>query len=300
MISLKKIITNLLKKFNQNQKIEDIIKLNFGQIKLQLFKQNYKNSFPINSYEFKSFSQFGEDGIIQYLINNLNIKNKFFVEFGVENYNEANTRFLLENDNWSGLLIEADKEKVEEIKKQDFYWKYNINVMNEFITKENINQILNKSHIPKEIGLLSIDIDGNDYWIWNEINVIDPAIVVIEYNARFGPKKNVTIPYNKNFSRSYSEYPNIYFGASLVALSNLARKKNYSLLGTNRNGNNAFFVKTDLLMLNNNLKQKQPHECYHENSFSEMRDKQNNIIKYSRQKEQEILNKLPLHNFDQK
>ena len=118
MISLKKIITNLLKKFNQNQKIEDIIKLNFGQIKLQLFKQNYKNSFPINSYEFKSFSQFGEDGIIQYLINNLNIKNKFFVEFGVENYDEANTRFLLENDNWSGLLIEADKEKVEEIKKK--------------------------------------------------------------------------------------------------------------------------------------------------------------------------------------
>ena len=299
MISLKKIITNLLKKFNQNQKIEDIIKLNFGQIKLQLFKQNYKNSFPINSYEFKSFSQFGEDGIIQYLINNLNIKNKFFVEFGVENYDEANTRFLLENDNWSGLLIEADKEKVEEIKKKDFYWKYNINVMNEFITKENINQILNKSQITKEIGLLSIDIDGNDYWIWNEINAIDPAIVVIEYNARFGPKKNVTVPYDKNFSRSSSKYPNIYFGASLVALSNLARKK-YSLVGTNRNGNNAFFVKTDLLILNNNIKEKQPHECYHENSFSEMRDEQNNIIKYSKQDEKEILNKLPLHNFDQK
>ena len=299
MISLKKIITNLLKKFNQNQKIEDIIKLNFGQIKLQLFKQNYKNSSPINSYEFKSFSQFGEDGIIQYLINNINIKNKFFVEFGVENYDEANTRFLLENDNWSGLLIEADKEKVEEIKK-DFYWKYNINVMNEFITKENINQILNKSQITKEIGLLSIDIDGNDYWIWNEINVIDPAIVVIEYNSRFGPKKNVTIPYDKNFSRSSSKYPNIYFGASLVALSNLARKKNYSLVGTNRNGNNAFFVKTDLLILNNNIKEKQPHECYHENSFSEMRDEQNNIIKYSKQEEKEILNKLPLHNFDQK
>ena len=96
-------------------------------------------------------------------------------------------RFLLENDNWSGLLIEADKEKVEEIKKR-FYWKYNINVMNEFITKENINQILNKSQITKEIGLLSIDIDGNDYWIWNEINAIDPAIVVIEYKE-IGPKK---------------------------------------------------------------------------------------------------------------
>ena len=172
--------------------------------------------------------------------------------------------------------------------------------MNEFITKENINDILNKLETPKEIGLLSIDIDGNDYWIWNEINVINPAIVIIEYNARFGSKKNATIPYDKNFSRSSSPFPNIYFGASLVALSNLAKKKNYSLVGTNKNGNNAFFVKNELLIKNNNIKAKEPHECYHENSFSEMRDSNNNIIKYSRQKEQEILEKLPLYNFDQK
>lgn len=298
MFSLKNKLLNLIGKYNNSKKVEDLIKLNFAQIKLQLAKEKYSNSFLLNSYEFKAFSQFGEDGIIQYLISILDIKNNFFIEFGVENYDEANTRFLLENNNWSGLLIEADKEHVKEIKKKDLYWKNNINVLNEFITRENINKILSNTKVPREIGLLSIDIDGNDYWIWEKINVIEPSIVIIEYNARFGIDMSVTIPYDEKFSRFNLKYSNIYFGASLSALYKLGKKKNYSLVGTNINGNNAFFVKTDLLNKHSQIKEMQPFECYNENSFSEIFDKDKNIIKMSKKEEEEILKKYPLHYID--
>ena len=161
--------------------------LSLGQIQSKLnLNGNKKN---LNDYEFKVFSQWGEDGIIDYLISNLEIKNKTFIEFGVENYSEANTKFLLLNKNWSGFILDSSNENVKNIQEKEVYWKYSLNVKCEFITKENVNSVLRLSNFDKNLGLLSIDIDGNDYWIWEEIKDFDPSIVVIEYNSRFGKEK---------------------------------------------------------------------------------------------------------------
>lgn len=196
--------------------------------------------------EFTVYSQWGEDGIIQFLLKIVPVPNRIFVEFGVEDYTESNTRFLLVNDNWAGLVIDGSPEKVAAIKKDEIYWRHNLKAECAFITRENINEIIERSGISGEIGLLSIDIDGNDYWVWEAISAISPGIVVVEYNSRFGPDKAVTIPYDPRFVRTTAHYSNIYYGASLPALCLLAKRKGYSFVGCNRNGSNAFFVKNEL------------------------------------------------------
>jgi len=115
------------------------------------------------------FSQWGEDGIIQYLISRLPWKIRFFVEFGVQDYSESNTRFLLVNDNWTGLVIDSSSESIKHIRSQEYYWKYDLTAVCDFVTIDNINKLIMGAGITGSIGILSIDIDGNDYWIWNAI-----------------------------------------------------------------------------------------------------------------------------------
>lgn len=209
-----------------------------------------KNIIRLNEVEFSVFSQFGDDGIIQFLIENIDIPNKTFIEFGVENYTESNTRFLLINNNWSGLVIDGNRESIDFIKKDPIYTMHDIHVVNAFVTQKNINNILNtflEKGYNKEIGLLSIDIDGNDYWIWKAINSIDPIIIIIEYNSIFTLDKAWVIPYSEDFVRSSAHFSLQYWGASLKSLYILADQKGYSFIGCNSAGNNAYFVRKDKL-----------------------------------------------------
>lgn len=222
----------------------DIYKILLGKILIENLR-NKKNIDKLSEVEFKVFSQFGEDGIIQYLINNIPIKNKIFIEFGVENYKESNTRFLLINNNWKGLVIDSDSKSIDYIKNDEIYWRYDIKAVCEFITKENINSIFSSNGFEGDIGLLSIDVDGNDYWVWEAIKVVNPRIVICEYNSIFGCKDAVTIPYESNFNRTKVHFSNLYFGASLTALCYLANKKGYIFIGCNNAGNNAFFIRKD-------------------------------------------------------
>lgn len=289
---IKKKIQNFLGLSKLKEENKKILK-NLGVINSKINK--YKSYNNIKDYEFQVFSQFGDDGIIQFLLNNIEVYNKQFVEFGVENYEEANTRFLLECFNWKGLVIDSDLSHIKHIKSQNYYWRNQLSICSDFISKKNINTILQKNNFIGDIGILSIDIDGNDYWIWEEINIINPSIVIIEYNARFGDEESLTIPYNEHFDRKKSKESNIYYGASLSALSKLAKKKNYSLICTNSNGNNAYFVKNDLLKTNNNLiKERSSKECFNLNSFKENKDKNNNIIYLSKEEEYELLKKSNL------
>jgi hypothetical protein len=219
--------------------------ISVGKLHTERIKK-YKSLNTLIEAEFQVFSQWGEDGIIQYIINQIDIPNKIFVEFGVENYLEANTRFLLINDNWSGLVIDGSKENIKFIHKDYIYWKYDLTAIHSFITKDNINQLIQQNIDTVDIGLLSIDIDGNDYWIWNEINYIKPRIVVCEYNSVFGNQKYVTTPYKKDFVRGNAHHSDLYFGASLPAFCQLAEYKGYDFIGTNSSGINAFFVRKDL------------------------------------------------------
>ena len=288
-------ITKIIKKIQKILQIDKILK-NQNEIKIALGLQNFANrnniKKNINDFEFKIFSQYGDDGIINYIISNINLYNKKFIEFGVENYEESNTRFLLEGCSWSGLILDSSIININYIKSQSYYWKYDLKVENKLVTKKNINQILLSSDFTGKIGLLSIDIDGNDYWIWNEIKVIDPSIVIIEYNARLGDRESKTIPYEENFNRNKSNNSNIYYGASLMALYKLGKKRGYSLVATNSNGNNAYFIKNKLIPRDNKfLKPKKPHECYNINTFKELRDNKNSLLFLSHKEEFQILKK---------
>ena len=235
-------------------------------------------TFPldkINDAEFKVYSQWGEDGIIQQILNYIPIENKVFVEFGVEDYTESNTRFLLKNNKWSGLILDGNKEHIEYIKNDtSVYWAHNLKAEHIFITKDNINSVLISNGIPEDLGLLSIDIDGNDYWIWDSINCIKPRIVISEYNSIFGSLSKVTVPYFDSFVRNNAHSSNVYYGASLGALEFLAKKKGYSLIGTNMAGNNAFFVRDDL---SSNFKVLSVNEAFKAAKFREAKDINGNL-----------------------
>lgn len=193
--------------------------------------------------EFQVFSQWGEDGIIEWLVQNLSDLPNSFIEFGVENYTEANTRFLLQNRNWRGLILDGDAQNIAHVKRQEISWKHDLRADSVFVTRENINEIFDRHEFSGEIGLLSIDLDGNDYWIWDAISVVSPVIVVCEYNAVFGDIYPITVPYENDFHRTRAHFSNLYFGASITALVALGKRKGYRFIGSNRAGNNAFFVR---------------------------------------------------------
>jgi hypothetical protein len=196
--------------------------------------------------EFKVFSQFGEDGIVQYLIFKVPIEKRIFVEVGVGDYGESNTRFLLVGNKWSGLVIEGDEACTDEIKRSSLYRRYALRVVSAFITKENINQIIRDAGIEGDIGVLSIDIDGNDYWVWQAINVIQPRIVICEFNRRFGCNRAVSIVYKSDFQVGRAHPSRLYHGASLPALCFAAEEKGYDFVGCTSEGVNAFFVRKDI------------------------------------------------------
>lgn len=261
---------------------------------LNILDQKKIDGSDINKHELKIFSQFGEDGIIDFLVKKTEIKSKYFIEFGVEDYNESNTKFLLEARNWAGEIYETNKEHINNIKNQDLYWRYNLSVKNVFVTKKNINLLvknfLEKNNI-NQLGLLSIDIDGVDYWIWKELTVTNPEIVIIEYNARLGYEKSIVVPYEENFQRLKKHHSSIYFGASLNALYKLGIEKGYSLVGTNLNGSNAFFIKKDLIKKSGLLELK-PFECFNINSFNELRSKSGSLLDRNAKIEDDIIKKM--------
>tara|TARA_Y100000590_G_C15685075_1_gene1001286 strand:- start:794 stop:1756 length:963 start_codon:yes stop_codon:yes gene_type:complete len=205
-------------------------------------QKKIKKIRDLTDVEFSVFSQWGDDGIINWLTENIKIKNKIFIEIGTEDYTESNTRFLLKHRNWSGCLIEGNSQHSKSIKKQSIYWKHDLKIVNKFLNKDNINITISNLVKQKEIGLLSLDIDGIDYWIWEEIKVIKPIIFVCEFNSVFGDLHQITVPYTKNFERTLFHNSNLAFGASLNAFVKISKEKNYVFIGTNSSGINAYFI----------------------------------------------------------
>lgn len=237
-----------------------------------LSKQQFgMHSTNINDYEFRIFSQFGDDGIIQYLIKHVKIENELFIEFGVGNYLESNTRFLMMNNNWSGFVMDASEADMNALKKQDWYWQYCLTQKAVFIDKDNINDLLAETGF-SNIGLLHIDLDGNDYHILEHLDLshLNPSIIIMEYNAVFGKERAISVPYDKSFDRTNAHYSNLFLGASLAAMNHMAEQKGYALVGCNLAGNNAYFVRKDLL--NDRIKAVPVSEAYKESRFRESRN----------------------------
>lgn len=246
----------------------------------------------IHGAEFRVFSQWGEDGILQHLLRHVPVSRRIFVEFGVENYTESNTRYLLVNNNWAGLVIDGSAENIAFIKNDEIYWRYNLKAESAFITRDNINDLIRQNGISGEIGLLSIDIDGNDYWVWEAMDVVIPSLVVAEYNARFGPERAVTVPHDAGFVRVAAHYSNIYYGASLAAMCLLGKRKGYSFVGCNTAGSNAFFVRNELKPPD--LPELTAAEGFVPLQFREARDVGGSLAFLTKEQEAAILNRLPL------
>jgi hypothetical protein len=204
----------------------------------------YVSPKRLNRFEYSTFSQFGEDGIIAEIFNRIKTTNRYFIEFGVENGEECNTTNLL-LQGWKGLWIEGNNDHVETIKRtlKKYIEEEQLNILHAFITAENIEELFYKGGSPAEPDLLSIDIDRNDYHVWNAINKYRPRVIVIEYNSIYRPGHSFVVPYDPKAVWDGSSH----FGASLQSFYELGLKKGYKLVACTHSGVNAFFVREDLV-----------------------------------------------------
>ena len=208
-----------------------------------LSEPKYNDPLRLELYGHKCYSQHDEDGMIQEIFRRIGTTNRTFVEFGVGDGLENNSLFLLKQG-WKGLWIDGSPQNAAAIR---------TNILSpiacgqlcfkeSFVTRENINGLIGAC-FTGEIDMLSVDIDGNDYYIWQAIDVVSPRLLVIEYNAKFLPPFKWSIEYNPKHEWDQSDH----YGASLAALDAVSQKKGYRLVGCNLNGTNAFFVRKDLV-----------------------------------------------------
>jgi hypothetical protein len=195
--------------------------------------------------EFRAFSQNGEDGILLYLFSLLGTTNKKCVEICAGDGIECNTANLIINHGWTGLLVDGNEANVDRGRR--FYAECRDTFVRPptfiqaWITAETINDLVAGHGFTGDIDLLSLDLDGVDYWVWQALDVVRPRVVVLEYQGVWGPEHAVTVPYRPDFQADFSRTP-LYCGASLAAFVKLGRQKGYRLVGSHRLGFNAFFV----------------------------------------------------------
>ena len=216
----------------------------FCNILIMNSRKFYDQYDLLEDAELKFYSQNGEDGIIDYIIQKLNLKKPSFVELGIGDYTESNTRFLYEKYYGNGLVVDIQKNLKEKVSSNVSLWRGNLEVLEKKISSENINEILS-NNVNFEIDIFSIDIDGIDYWILKKIEPKISKLVILEYNSIFGPNLEVTVPNSEDFDRTKEHYSNLYYGASLSAYVNLMNEKGFYFLGVNRLRNNAFFINND-------------------------------------------------------
>ena len=296
MIRLLRKARALLALPDRSRDAADELRLLMGTVLANAFsaKQGYAS---LAELEFKVFSQFGDDGIIQYLARSLRLRHRTFVEFGVGDYLESNTRFLLQKDNWSGFVMDGSRKCIERLKDAPFFWKHDLRAEAVFVTRENIRGLLRDyTHGWAGVDLLHIDLDGNDYWIWREID-LSPTVVIVEYNSVFGADRAITVPYRAEFQRAAAHYSHLYWGCSLRAMHGLAQQKGYAFIGCNSAGNNAYFVRRDAM--NGSVTEVALQLGFVASKYRESRDR-NGRLSYLRGADRaEAIRGLPVHDLEQ-
>tara|TARA_B100000780_G_scaffold249981_1_gene195957 strand:+ start:252 stop:1202 length:951 start_codon:yes stop_codon:yes gene_type:complete len=219
----------------------DKIMLCIGKVQISINRDIYDDIEDLNEIEVKIFSQNGEDGIIDYLIHRLRLDKKNFVEIGVGNYRESNTRYLYSRYHPKGLIVDYLDDMEKKVKPFVNFWKGDLRICNKKINSDNVLDLLDKN-CDYEIDLFSIDIDSIDYWIIEKLKNNISKIFVAEYNPVFGAELEVSVPNIPGFERTKYHYSNLCYGMSLKSLINLMNKKGYYFIGANLQKNNAFFV----------------------------------------------------------
>ena len=240
---IKKIVL-FLKKINLEKFLFDKLIFYIGLNQILENRKNYNDVKNIQEIELKIFSQNGEDGIIDYLIYKLKLNSFNFVEMGVGDYRESNTRFLYNRFHPKGIIVDCIEKMELKIKPYVNLWKGDLRICNRQVDSENINEILNK-YCDFEIDIFSLDIDSIDYWIINKLKNNISKIFIAEYNPVFGPDLKITVPNISGFDRTKYHYSNLCYGMSLGALIDIMKSKNYYFIGTNLQKMNAFFVSND-------------------------------------------------------
>lgn len=196
---------------------------------------------------FRVFSQFEEDGKLLFIFSVLGMKNKTFVEIGADDGVNSNAANLYFNFGWHGVFIDGNKKSIRRgtrfFAKYPHPWHYTPKFVCAKVTRENVNELITNAGYSGETGLLSIDIDGNDYWIWDAITSITPQVVIIETHNEFG-MNDIVVPYDPHYTFP-GKHP-VYHGASPVAMTKLANRKGYRLVGANDLGFNFIYVKNGL------------------------------------------------------
>lgn len=214
----------------------------------QYLKKEGKQLPSYKDVGFRCFSQFEEDGILLYIFSLLEMNNKTFVEIGCDDGVNSNSANLYFNFGFHGLFIDGNQKAVKRgerfFRKYPHSWFYPPKFLHAFVNKENINELIGDAGFKGEIGLLSIDIDGNDYWVWDALEVVSPQVVIIETHNEFG-LNDIVVPYDANYA--YPGKHPVYHGASPVAMTKLADKKGYRLVACNAYGYNFIYIKKGLL-----------------------------------------------------
>lgn len=262
-------------------KIKKIIFKKFFERKILLlgkshflnYRPKYKSLKNISDLDYKIFSQNGEDGIIDYLLYSLDITSPKFIEIGIGDYEESNTRYLFETTNSQGLIIDCIKNLKTKVMKNTKLWRGDLKIIENFIDSENIIKILKENSFYEKIDLFSIDIDGTDYWVLKQIPNNFSKVIIVEYNSNFGHEFEVTVPNIKKFNRTKYHYSNLCFGTSLKAVINLLEKKNYTFIGTNISKMNAFFISnSELNKINLDIPDKNNIKKFTNANFRESKD----------------------------
>lgn len=237
--NLEKLISSLINLTNHQTRI--LMYNSYEKLQKEARENDTKD---LVAYGYKVYSQNDEDGIIREIFNRIGTTNKVFLEFGVGTGLENNSLSLL-LDGWKGLWIDGNSGFIDNIKNNlpSIINSGQLTLINSFITVKNINELISSEIKDKEIDLLSIDIDGNDFHIFNAINCIEPRVIVIEYNAKFPPPIEYCMKYNDNHIWDGSDS----FGSSLKYLELKMTEKGYLLVSCNLSGSNAFFIRKDLV-----------------------------------------------------
>jgi hypothetical protein len=237
---IKEKLHNFLKNFFKINNAQNRFML--GSIYLNEAQKKYNSIKNLQETEYKIFSQSGEDGIIDFLLTKIGILDCKFVEIGVGDYSESNTRYIYEKSFSRGLIIDLEHNLKKKISKNIDLWRGLIDIENVEVDSENINPILSKYDLNGNLDLFSIDIDGIDYWVIEKLKAKISKLFIAEYNPTFGHNLEITVPNIKNFNRFKFHYSGCYYGVSLKALVRLMEVKGYDFLGTNKLNFNAFFV----------------------------------------------------------
>ena len=232
---------------DQLRAIEDRSSFSIWMSHLQTARRQYSEAVDIREVGFSCFSQSNEDGILDFLTTRLGFDySSTFLEIGTQDYAESNTRFLYSRLHCTGKIVDCCSRYNERVRRvlSDAYWKGRLDTVERFVTLENVRSI-----ITHEYDLISIDIDGNDFWILAEIlKVVSPKVLVCEYNPLFGTAK-VSTPYHEDFNRELYHYSHLVFGMSLPAAIMLAEERGLVYIGSNSLHNNAFFIRKDCVSL---------------------------------------------------